>query len=99
MLVVTGVVEIEPGGVEAAKAAAIRMVAATRTEDGCLEYAFWQSLEQPNLFRVYEEWESRAALQAHGQTPHMAEWRAELGKIGVLSRDIVSFDRGEATPL
>ena len=45
-------------------------------------------MAEPGLIRVYEEWESQAHLDAHMNTPHMAAWRAALGEIGVVARDV-----------
>ena len=94
MLIVTGTVEVSETGVASMKTAATVMGRASRAEDGCHVYAFWQDLEQPNLFRVYEEWESADALKAHGETEHMAAFRKSLGEIGVLSRNIARFEPG-----
>ena len=98
MLIVTGTMEIE-GNAEAAMAAAVKMKKATRAEKGCQTYAFWRDLENPNLFRVYEEWDGIDALQAHGKTDHMAEFRKTLGDIGVRSRDISYFEGGPKTQI
>jgi len=83
MLIVTGTVEVSETGVASMKTAATVMGRASRAEDGCHVYAFWQDLEQPNLFRVYEEWESVDALKAHGETEHMAAFRKSLGEMRV----------------
>lgn len=99
MLVVTGTLELAPEGVEAMKAAGITMARATRQEPGCRVYAFRQDIETPTRFRVYEEWDSADALKAHGQAPHMAEFRAALAKAGVQARDIYCFEPGPATRL
>lgn len=99
MLIVTGVVEIDPAKAEAAKSAAIAMSQATRLEDGCLEYAFWQSIESPGQFRVYEEWRDADALKAHAATPHMAEFRAALAGFGVIGTRIVTITGGKIAPL
>lgn len=99
MLVVTGVVELPENGVDVMKQAAVDMGRASRAEDGCYAYAFWQDLETPTRFRVYEEWRDQAALTAHAQTPHMATFRAALATVGVVSRDIVSFQAGPTTAL
>ncbi|WP_372572859.1 putative quinol monooxygenase [Ruegeria jejuensis] len=99
MLTVTGVVEIAPDGVETAKAAVQKMVAETLKEDGCRIYEFSQVIGSETRFRVYEEWDSLSALQAHFETPHMAEFRATLGSVGVISRDISRFEAGEKTPV
>ena len=65
MLIVTGTVEVSTDGVDKAIAAAQRMVAETVKEPGCLIYEFSQILGQANRFRVYEEWQDQAALEAH----------------------------------
>lgn len=46
----------------------------TRKEPGCLHYRFYQDIDDPNAFFVYERWTDGAALDAHMKTPHMAEY-------------------------
>lgn len=99
MLIVTGTIRLEPGKGDAMVDPAIAMAKETREEDGCFAYAFWRDLEDPDLFRVYEEWRDWDALKAHGVAPHMGVFRAALKGIGVMSRDIGAFDRGEVTAL
>jgi quinol monooxygenase YgiN len=99
MLIVSGVVEVAPEGVDALKAAAVEMARETRAEEGCIEYAFWQDLEQGNRFRVYEEWRDLAALEAHFHAPHMSVFRAAVAKAGLISREIHRFEPGEMTRL
>lgn len=99
MIVVTGVIEIAEGDAEAAKAAALEMAAETQAEKGCIEYEFWQALDAPGRLHVYEEWESLAALDAHGKSAHMARFREALGKLNVISRDVRRMEAGPPTPL
>ncbi|MEX0318263.1 MAG: putative quinol monooxygenase [Ruegeria sp.] len=99
MLIVTGVVEVAADGVDKARAAAQAMVAETVKEPGCLIYEFSQVLGQGSRFRVYEEWRDQAALDAHFATPHMAAFRAALGEVGVISREIYRVVGGEKQPL
>lgn len=99
MLIVTGTVEVSPGGVEKAATAAQRMVAETVREPGCLVYEFSLILGFANRFRVYEEWQDQAALEAHFAAPHMAEFQAVLGEVGVVSSDIYRVVGGEKQPL
>ncbi|MDU9003734.1 putative quinol monooxygenase [Sedimentitalea todarodis] len=95
MLIVTGIIEINPDRIGSAQAAATKMMVETRKESGCHVYEFSQQVEAPHRFRVYEEWSDDAALQAHSEAPHMAAFREALGEIGVISREIVKFDAGE----
>ena len=94
MLVVTGIIEIVAADMTAVKAAAADMARETRQEPGCIVYEFFESVEKPGRFRIYEEWQDLTALQAHFQTLHMATFRAVLQGVSVVSREIVRFDRG-----
>jgi quinol monooxygenase YgiN len=53
-----------------------KMIAATRTEPGCILYDLNISITDPRSMIFVEVWESREALTAHFETPHMAVWRA-----------------------
>ena len=46
------------------------VIAATLKEDGCISYVFTQDQNDATHFIMVEEWASRAALDAHLQTPH-----------------------------
>ena len=99
MIIVTGTFELPPEGVADARAAMAEMTAETQKEEGCIEYRFWQSISSPTTFRVYEEWETDAHLAAHAATAHMAVFKAALGQIGLLSRDVKKMAAGEAVSL
>jgi quinol monooxygenase YgiN len=51
------------------------VIQATRAERGCLRYDLTSSLMDPLTFVFVEQWESRAALDAHFETPHLRRWR------------------------
>lgn len=44
-----------------------------REEAGCLRYDILTSVEEPGLFIILEEWETRKHLDEHLATPHMRE--------------------------
>ena len=92
MLIVTGT--FSGGSLPRSEIAALTgpMAVETRKEAGCLAYAFYEDLEAPGQYRIYEEWESEEALFAHFQTPHMAAFQAELRALGELSIDIKRYD-------
>ena len=69
MIVVTGTIELDAGNADSAVEHAIEVMRETALEDGCIYYRFYRDLENPALFRVYEEWESDAHLAAHLKTP------------------------------
>ena len=72
--------------------------AATLPETGCIQYAFAEDVADPGVLHVSEIWADRAALDAHIATPHVAQWRATVGAIGVIERDVRVFTvSGEQT--
>ena len=89
MLIVTGVFDLDMDHVARLRDAAVIMAQATRDEPGCRAYAFWQDIENPARFRVYEEWDDREKLQAHFETAHMQVWRAALQSGGLLSLSLI----------
>lgn len=70
-VILTAVVKAKAGQEEAVREALLSMVQPTRQEPGCLAYNLHQSKKDPTQFMFYEQWASQAALDAHGQTPHM----------------------------
>jgi quinol monooxygenase YgiN len=99
MIVVAGTIRVAPEKMDALRPHAEAVIAATRAEPGCLAYSFAEDLAEPGLIRIYEEWRSLQDLEAHGRAPHMTPWRAAVGEIGVLARDLKRYEAGEPTPM
>jgi quinol monooxygenase YgiN len=95
MLVVTGLIEVAEESRNDFIRHASEMAKTTRTESGCNAYAFFQDIEDPNRFRIYEEWENEAALEAHFKTDHMAEYRAVSQTLEISSVHIDKFESGD----
>ncbi len=47
--------------------------AAVRAEDGCLQYDYHISCEQPDTVVLLEKWRDAEALTVHSKQPHMAK--------------------------
>lgn len=92
MIVIEGTVRVAPEKIEAARPAMEKMIRASRAEAGCLDYAYSIDVLDPGLVRVAERWESREALAAHFQTPHMAEWRAQFATLGITGRSLRMYE-------
>lgn len=92
MLVISGTIQVSAESRAKAVAAAIKVERATRSETGCLSYTFYADLEDPNVFRIFEEWENEAALGAHFKTPHIAQFRADMTEVKVLSRQLKRYE-------
>jgi quinol monooxygenase YgiN len=97
MIVIEGTVRVPPEQIEAARPAMEAMIRASRAEDGCLDYAYSIDVLDPGLVRVTERWESREALKAHFETPHMAEWRAAFSSLGVTDRSLRLYEADPET--
>ena len=50
------------------------VVTASREDEGCISYRFYEDTEVANDFVFIEEWESDEALRQHFATPHIAEF-------------------------
>ena len=47
------------------------------TEPGCLQFDVMRAPDNPNRFVLFEVYRDEAAYQAHGKTPHLAEFLAQ----------------------
>lgn len=92
MIVVTGTLELDPQDMDRAIGYVLDAVRETNREEGCITYGFYRDLENPGLFRIYEEWETEDQLAAHGKSEHMATFRKNLGTLRVLGRALKVFD-------
>lgn len=81
MIVVSGVITVDPSDHDAMASAGRVVAEASRQEAGCLEYGLWVDPDDPGRFRVFEEWVSQEALEEHFATPHFAAFGAALGNV------------------
>jgi quinol monooxygenase YgiN len=91
-LIVAGTYRLPAENVPALQPHAAAMVAASRAEGGCIEYAHAADVSEPGLMRFFEIWRDQAALDAHAKAPHMAVWRAAGDGLGVHDRRIFAYD-------
>ncbi len=99
MIVIAGHVSLDPKQRELAVAAAREMMAATRTEEGCISYTFSADLDEPGRFRIFEEWESDEALRAHFASPHMAVFQKAVGGLGMREMAVQRYDVAKVGPV
>lgn len=45
----------------------------TRAESGCINFDLLVDLNNPSIFVLYENWQDRAALDAHFQQPYVKQ--------------------------
>ena len=98
MILIAGTVRFPAEHMPAARPVMARMVTATRTEDGCIQYAFAEDVLDPGLIHISELWRDAAALDAHGAHRTLAAWRAEGAGLGIHGRDLRFYEVGRALP-
>lgn len=99
MIIISGTLRVDNADVEAAMALGETMATASLAEDGCSAYGFWQSPSDPCLVRVFEEWASQEAIDAHFATPHMADFMAGLGQLAISDMELSKYEVSQKGPL
>lgn len=99
MIVVTGTIELAPEDSETLIEPVIEVMRLTALEKGCVVYRFYRDLENAALFRIYEEWDSQADLDAHLKSPHIAEFGKALRSVRVVGQSIKVLEIESARPL
>ncbi len=72
------------------------LVAASRTEEHCLQYDAHQATENPCAFAFYERWASKEALDEHLKSAHVATAFAALPELAEGPPAIVTYSLLEA---
>ncbi len=92
MIIVTGQVRFAPGEIARLTPAFRMNIKATRGEPGCARYAYAVDLADPDLLHVVEEWSDEEAVNAHMNTPHMAELMNVLGTAKIEAISINAYE-------
>ena len=69
-----------------------KMRVATLKEPGCIEYQAYSDRSDAGVVFMFEKWQDQAALDAHFASPHMAEFGAALGGLGITGMDVKKYD-------
>lgn len=81
LLTVIAFMRAAPGKRDELRAALEALVEPTGQEEGYVNYDLHQSIEDPDRFFFYENWESGEALDAHLAAPHLQEFAARLSDL------------------
>ena len=99
MIIVAGTFRVPEDKIDDLMPVARATLEASRKEAGCIAYSYAFDMEDRGLIRVYEEWESRAHLEAHFAQPHMGPWRAKAEEVGAHSRDLKIYEASDGQPV
>lgn len=75
MVNVIVILEIDPARVDEFLEVITYNAAESVKEPGCLRFEVSQQFDQPNFFALSESYVDKAAMDAHYQTPHFAQWK------------------------
>ena len=78
---VVAIIQAKSGHEEALEAAAKACITPTRAETGCISYILTTDPTKAGKLVFIETWQSKAALDAHMQTPHLQRFVAEVGEL------------------
>jgi len=68
------------------------LVNTTYENDDCIAYDVAEDPFDKGLIRFSELWPSRESLEKHLNAPHIAPWREQASKYGLLEREFKSYD-------
>jgi quinol monooxygenase YgiN len=97
MLIVAGTLDVDPGDRDEFLAGRRDAVLSTRSEPGCLEYAFSADVVDPGTVRVFERWETKEALAHHLEAVGRA--RPAGAAIEVKVRELLQYEIAAVGPL
>ena len=97
MIIVSGLITIDPASFERGVELTRELMARTREEPGNVSYEFFAALEDRSRFRVFEEWESQEAIDAHNASEHFAAFLAASADLGITSVEIIQYEVTSAT--
>ena len=67
-------IKAKTGEVQRVKEELLKLLAPTRAENGCMNFDVHQGATDQSQFLFHENWTSKAALEAHFETPHIKNW-------------------------
>jgi len=99
MIVIAGRIVLDPANQEKAAAAAREIMVETAKEPGCISYTFSADLSDAGTFRIFEEWETQDALDAHFKTLHMAKFQSVVPTLGIVEMKVKRYEVSKVGPL
>ena len=92
-ITVVATFQARPGKKTELKNALIGLVAPTRKEAGCINYDLHASPEDPAKFLFHENWTSKAHLDAHLKTAHIAALLPRVDELCVAFPEIKIWEQ------
>lgn len=97
MLVVHATFPIDPDSRDEALDLIESLAERSRDEDGIIDYRVATDIDDPNRFRVFEQYEDEAAFDTHAETEHFESFEAALPDLLAGEPEVTQFDVEEAS--
>src|SRR3954447_26049574 len=72
---------------------------ASRRDEGCLNYGYYEDITEAGSFVAVEEWRDMDALAAHLRTPHVGRLIAAIGEMAGGCLEIAAHEVARSGPL
>lgn len=99
MIVIAGTIRMPGAITDAALDSLEKMMAASRAEDGCIDYTFARDICDPSVIVLFERWRDDEALAAHNASPHMAAFRETMAANPPAARDLRLYRTDGGQPI
>ena len=99
MIQINGMIKLGRPLDTATRKALVEMVRASRAEDGCIDYSFASDLADPDTLVLFEQWRDQQALDAHGKSAHMEQFRQVMAANPPEKRDLRMYQTDDGQPL
>ncbi|MQR97485.1 putative quinol monooxygenase [Fictibacillus phosphorivorans] len=77
-ITINAILKANPGKEESLREELIKVVQASRNEEGCISYTLHESTENPETFVFYEKWRDEDALNRHIDSQHYKAYRKNI---------------------
>ena len=84
-------VPVRSGGAATMKDTAVRVQSATLEEPGSIRYGYYQDVEQPTSFLLFEWWREFNDMAEHVELPHFQELMKAFGAVGGDGRTVALY--------
>ena len=92
-LTVVAQIKAKPGKEDQVRQELLSLVAPSRKDAGCLNYDLHQATDNSALFLFYENWTSKAHLDAHLHKPDLQAALARVGQMAAEPPQITLWEK------
>ena len=98
MITVNAILETNSSNISRIKSDIEEMEKETLKERGCKDYVFSVELNNSNVLRITEKWDSMEDLEEHFKTPHMIKFQSILEENPVDKTTAYFYESKEVVP-